>query len=237
MFGYIYMTTNLINGKRYIGQHTSDHFEGNRYLGSGVMLTRAIRKYGEANFKVIMLEACNSKADLDNAEIRFINKFNAANSDEFYNITYGGQGGNFFTEPMKQKLREARLSQPSQTRGKIKINNNVREKLVTPEDLQNYLKAGWQLGRKFMTTKGYVYVNKDGNTTAIPSEKLPEYIADGWKRGNGGSGAHTGTCHINNGIVSKMVPLFELDTYLIQGWKRGRLYKRRATTIESAPID
>ena len=233
MFGYIYITTNLVNRKKYIGQHEASRFEGNKYLGSGIMVTRAVKKYGESNFKVELLETCNSKQELDEAEISYIKKVDAANSDEFYNITYGGQGGDFFTDEMKDKLRKARLSQKSQTKGKRKINNGIREKLVTPEELDNYLSDGWKLGRLFISTDGYVYVNRNGKTTAIPPEQLPQYLAKGYKRGNGGSGAHIGTCHINNGTVSKMVPLSELDSYLSEGWVRGRIYKRRATTIES----
>ena len=233
MFGYIYITTNLVNGKKYIGQHEASHFEGNKYLGSGINLTKAIKKYGESNFKVELLEKCNSKQELDKAEISYIKKFNAADSDDFYNITYGGQGGDFFTEGMKDKLRKARLSQKSQTKGKRKINNGIREKLVTPEELDSYLSDGWKLGSLFISNEGYVYVTRDGKTTAIPPEQLSEYLENGWVRGNGGSGAHKGTCHINNGEVSKMIPIADLDDYLSKGWIRGRIYKRRATTIES----
>ena len=38
MFGYIYLTTNLINEKKYIGQKTSNKFLGESYLGSGKLL-------------------------------------------------------------------------------------------------------------------------------------------------------------------------------------------------------
>ena len=47
--GFVYCTTNMINGKKYIGQRK---FYGNwkSYLGSGLLLTKAIKKYKRDNF-------------------------------------------------------------------------------------------------------------------------------------------------------------------------------------------
>lgn len=45
MYGYIYETTNLINGKKYIGKRVKPKFDGN-YKGSGKVLKHAIEKYG-----------------------------------------------------------------------------------------------------------------------------------------------------------------------------------------------
>lgn len=45
MYGYVYQTINLINGKKYIGKHKSNVFDES-YKGSGVYLSRAIKKYG-----------------------------------------------------------------------------------------------------------------------------------------------------------------------------------------------
>ena len=46
---YVYLTTNLINGKKYIGQHYGELDD--YYLGSGSILKKAILKYGRKNFK------------------------------------------------------------------------------------------------------------------------------------------------------------------------------------------
>lgn len=56
MYGYIYKTTNLINGKIYIGQMHITIFLGNKYLGSGKILKQAINKDGYNNFVVDLLE-------------------------------------------------------------------------------------------------------------------------------------------------------------------------------------
>jgi hypothetical protein len=43
----IYKTTNIINGKYYVGKDINN---SESYLGSGVLLKRAIKKYGKENF-------------------------------------------------------------------------------------------------------------------------------------------------------------------------------------------
>ena len=47
MFGIIYITTNLINNKKYIGKHKCDSIEFDGYLGSGKILKNAIKKNGK----------------------------------------------------------------------------------------------------------------------------------------------------------------------------------------------
>lgn len=96
MYGYVYVTTNLINGKKYIGQHTSSEFDPN-YKGSGTYLWNAINKYGWDNFIVEMMCSCFSKEELNSEEIFLIDYFNAAASTEYYNIASGGQGGDTFS--------------------------------------------------------------------------------------------------------------------------------------------
>ena len=46
-YGFIYITTNLVNGIRYLGQKKFDRI-WKTYLGSGSIIRRAIKKYGKA---------------------------------------------------------------------------------------------------------------------------------------------------------------------------------------------
>ena len=85
----IYKTTNLINGKFYIGQ---DSKNDPLYLGSGKLLHKAIKKYGIGNFRKDILEHCVSKRELNEREIFWITELNP-----IYNIAKGGSGGDTIT--------------------------------------------------------------------------------------------------------------------------------------------
>lgn len=112
MYGYIYITTNLINNKKYIGQHKASEFDAT-YKGSGVALSRAIEKYGQASFVCELIESFNTREELNNAEKRYIKEYNAVANSDFYNIALGGEGGDTFSglsfdskERFKQQVRD-----------------------------------------------------------------------------------------------------------------------------------
>lgn len=93
-YGFIYLTTNNIDNKKYIGQKNYDsQGKWKRYLGSGIHLKRAIDKYGRENFSREIIEECKTKEELDRREIYWINTYNAVKDDNFYNIAHGGDGG------------------------------------------------------------------------------------------------------------------------------------------------
>lgn len=60
---YIYITTNKINGKKYIGQHKGK--PDDNYLGSGINLIKAIKKYGKENFFKEILCFCETREEAD----------------------------------------------------------------------------------------------------------------------------------------------------------------------------
>jgi len=86
----IYKTTNLLNGKIYIGQ---DRNNNKNYLGSGKLLKKAIKKYGKDNFKKEILEECQSEEDLNDREVFWISQYNSTNRDIGYNISDGSKEG------------------------------------------------------------------------------------------------------------------------------------------------
>jgi group I intron endonuclease len=87
MFGYIYITTNLINDKKYIGKRYGAF--DSTYYGSGTILKKAIEKYGLKNFNTVLLKECCNEEDINKSEKILIRVLNPE-----YNIAEGGAGGN-----------------------------------------------------------------------------------------------------------------------------------------------
>ena len=87
----VYKTTNLVNGKIYIGKHETDNLDDG-YLGSGIMIQRAIEKYGKENFKREILFECSSREGMNAKEAELVNE-EFLKRDDVYNLKQGGEGG------------------------------------------------------------------------------------------------------------------------------------------------
>lgn len=116
MFYTIYQITNIINNKKYIGKHITPSLEDN-YLGSGLAISRAIKKYGKKNFTKEILFVFNNETDMNNKEVEIVNS-HIVESDRYYNIALGGYGGCIVLKdghPLKEltikKIKETKSSQ------------------------------------------------------------------------------------------------------------------------------
>ena len=107
MYGFIYITTNLVNGKKYLGQRKySKGWES--YLGSGVAFKKALKKYGKENFKREIIIEAETAEELNQFEKELSIKYDVVNSDNWYNLCYGGGAttGYVFSEESKRKMSE-----------------------------------------------------------------------------------------------------------------------------------
>ncbi len=86
----VYKTTNLINDKIYIGVHKTSDLNDN-YLGSGVWLINAIKKYGKENFKKEILFVFNNEDEMFKKEKEIVNESFIKDKNN-YNLTCGGFG-------------------------------------------------------------------------------------------------------------------------------------------------
>ena len=111
---YIYRTTNLINGKTYIGQHKFSLGKKDTYMGNGKLIKPALKKYGKENFKKDIIEVVLSQFEANVLEKYYIAKERAKGKGE-YNLADGGNNiggwnkGIPASEESKRKNREAHL--------------------------------------------------------------------------------------------------------------------------------
>ena len=102
--GIIYMTTNIINGRKYIGVDTKNN---KYYFGSGKSIKLAIKKYGSENFIKEIIESSEDKSYLFEREKYWIEYYDAVNSKLFYNISDGGKGGNMLNN--EESIRKHKI--------------------------------------------------------------------------------------------------------------------------------
>lgn len=93
----VYLITNNVNGKQYIGQTTrpieerwkSHLFDANTHRPW--LISKAIRKYGPDKFLIEPLAEVNTKTELDFCEVLFIQLMGTL-APRGYNVSHGGDG-------------------------------------------------------------------------------------------------------------------------------------------------
>ncbi|QNH71854.1 hypothetical protein P9VFCI_001 [Rhizobium phage P9VFCI] len=137
---FIYISTDLTNGKFYIGQRGGSPNSPHNlsYFGSGKLLKRAVDKHGHENFVRDILQLCTSQEELDEAEKEWISICNANSSDLFYNLAPGGHCGSGKANKGKKRTDESKRLMAERKLGKS-ISAASREirlrpgKLLDPE--------------------------------------------------------------------------------------------------------
>lgn len=127
MYYLLYEITNLVNGKNYIGQHTTKNVDDG-YMGSGMAIKAAIKKYGKENFKKEILLYAKNEVALNFFERALVTP-EFIELDTNYNLREGG-GNNKFSEEVKKKLSAARrgVKRSLETRAKISAYQKGRKK-------------------------------------------------------------------------------------------------------------
>jgi len=148
----IYKTTNLINGKIYIGK---DKHNNPNYIGSGLSLQNAIKKYGKVNFQKEILEYCDSEEHMLEREIIWIHKLNSTDRAIGYNMTVGGNGGNTRINYTDQQLTEYKDKLSHGLRNSKKYATFIKNKTGTKRpDHSKKMKELYRSGKLVPHNKG-----------------------------------------------------------------------------------
>lgn len=132
----IYLITNKVNEKRYVGQTTQSlkkrhwqHINDALVKKYPYPLHCAIRKYGPENFNVRVLLKCNSMEELNHREGYLIRLFNThISNNNGYNIRFGGSNS-FLSEDTKIKMSIAATGRIKslEERAKLSIANSGKK--------------------------------------------------------------------------------------------------------------
>lgn len=239
----IYKTTNLVNGKYYLGQHQTKN-KDDTYLGSGKLLLQAIKKYGNESFKREILYECSSVDEMNQKEKEIVTQEEVSNP-ECYNARIGGEGG--WTHWVGTEGHKA-----STKRGGA--NSGVRERNVklTTEECRRRFEIGlkrWRLdnpdklndhksdkfkkeqSERFMGVKNpmygkcWVFNPVSEETKLIDKELLHEYENNGWNQGKRmrNKTHNYGKCWVTKNGINKFIKRSEIEIFLHDGYIRGRI--------------
>lgn len=222
MFYFIYKTTNLENGKYYIGMHKTNNLSDG-YLGSGTLLRRAVSKYGKEKFKREILEFCSNREELKEKEKEYVNE-NVISDENSYNLKLGGEGGfdyinnnslnvTALTNARKKFLELIRTNPSFKEFWQRRLKESKTEELLSR--ISTSLKEKWKRdghpwkGRKRSEeTKRKIGRTNSANQTG---EKNSQF----------------GTCWISNPLIKKSIRIGkeQLYDYICEGWIKKRIIK------------
>lgn len=137
MFFTVYLTTNLLNGRYYIGSHKTEN-PNDDYLGSGKAILRAIKKHGRENFRKEIIFMAFDEEKMKEIEFELVVPHDIDKNS--YNILVGGG-----RPPI------LRGDQHPNYGGFKWITDGKEDKHIKNDDV---VPMGWKLGRKNGTKKG-----------------------------------------------------------------------------------
>jgi hypothetical protein len=229
MYYYLYKITNKLNGKVYIGVHRTKDLK-DRYMGSGVLLKKSIKKYGKENFIKEILEYFDNDKDMLLREKEVVNE-DFLSTKNSYNITIGG-GGGFYAFNKKGKFtfndkddfaRKCGLKSVTK-RNEIYKNNPERKKEIynnISSSLKNKFKNDPKFAKKLndhLKEMGLKSLNSE-------AKKKKEETFKKIKHAQGEKNSQYNTFWAYN-LETKENRKFKKDSILPEGWVKGRLINK-----------
>lgn len=142
IYGRVYLITNKVNGKVYVGQttrflknrlrnhisHAYAHLSG-KYKGQDTPLFRAIRKYGKESFIIDVICSCSSKEELDLMEDLYIAILGGMDKRTGYNVRRGGSNGKM-SEEVKLFCGSTHLGRKHTSEARQKMSVAMKESIA-----------------------------------------------------------------------------------------------------------
>jgi hypothetical protein len=217
-YHFIYKTTCLINGKYYIGMHSTNNLDDG-YIGSGKRLRYSIQKYGIENFKCEILEFLSDRESLVNREKELVNE-DILQDSNCMNIKLGGSGGFSYEDALRGSANAAAANKKywKDTEYRKKM-LPIRKQHNNDPNRINKMKKSLHRRYKEYGMPGSFKGRLHTDATKMKMSKS--------KRGKGTNETNSqyGTCWITNDIENKKIKKDELINFVNNGWKLGRKIK------------
>lgn len=124
IYNYVYITTNLITGMQYIGDHSTNNLN-DKYLGSGKIIIDAIRKYKKKNFSKSIIEYFKTRQEAFDAQENYIKMYNTLYPNGYNLSPTGGHGinGGKLSQSTKDKISLIHKGRKTSPETKQKLKN------------------------------------------------------------------------------------------------------------------
>jgi hypothetical protein len=160
----VYITTNTVNGKKYLGKCVHNK---SWYLGSGVAIKAAIKKYGKENFIKEILYEVQTIDEAAVLELKLSLEYNVVNDPMWYNLKYGGAGGSIpgriLSESSRKKISMSKAGSSSWNKG-LSGTDAVKHKESTKHKISASNKGkGSSPGNLHPCAKRVIFTDKFGN--------------------------------------------------------------------------
>lgn len=207
--GVIYLRTNLLNGKQYVGQTQNMQQRENKWRCmkhhyAGKLIDNARSKYGFENWSLKIIVECDDQKGLDELEAYYINYY-GTKAPNGYNLTDGGGSGNLgykhseeakktisaknkismsgkhHTEETKKKLSEIKKGTIPWIKGKHH-SNETKKKISDKKKGVKHTKEWFEKVRNHPSTSKEIAGFNENNEEVCRFKSVEEAIRHGYSR-------------------------------------------------------
>ena len=219
----IYQTTNLVNGKIYVGKHETTNIEDG-YFGSGNLIQAAIKKYGLENFDFKILIDLKNREEMNLLEKMVVTE-EFCKREDVYNIKIGGDGGwdyvntsgkavslkqQYFRLSLEQRKYLSKKAQATRKKWSVERKNEYK-KLCRLNALEWYANHPGYFAGERNPMYGHVYTDETRRKMSI--NKI------------GSRNSQYGKMWICNDTTRESIRIMKTDP-IPKGWRKGRICKK-----------